>query len=184
MKFKKNMALRVNSGALKSRLLKKFISNYGYWLGGFFTQELRSGGVREGFILKTPRGGWELLASKKIISKTVFNKYGVNLPALDVLGVQSLVQARKEGKIVLLDELGPLILQSEKLAVQALDALGSGETPCLATFRKGAKTFEEAFLKMDNTIVLDLNGKTFTEVEAVLEGWLEFWIDRLKAEGC
>ncbi|MBU2574964.1 MAG: hypothetical protein KKH28_12890 [Elusimicrobia bacterium] len=179
MEFKKNIALRVGSGALKSRLLKKLVSNYGYWLGGFFTEELRSGGAREGFILKTPRGGSELLASTKIISQAVFNKYGVNLSALDVLGTQALAAARKDGKVVLMDELGPLTLKSEKLAVQALDALGSGEVPCLATFRKGAKTFEEAFLKMDNTMVLDLDEKTFTEVESVLNGWLEFWIREL-----
>ncbi|OGS51190.1 MAG: hypothetical protein A3J79_12710, partial [Elusimicrobia bacterium RIFOXYB2_FULL_62_6] len=162
-------------------LLKKLVSNYGYWLGGFFTEELRAGGEREGFVLKTPRGGSELLASKTLVSKAVFNKYGVNLAALDGLGARSLAEARKDGRIVLLDELGPLILCSDKLSARALDALGSEGTPCLATFRKGAKIFEEAFLKMDNTLVLQLDEKTAAGVETALNGWLEFWIEKLKA---
>lgn len=177
--YTKNMAVRVGAGAPKRRLLRKLVSSYGYWLGGFYTEELRSGGEREGFVLKTPRGGYELLASKNIISKAVFNKYGVNLAALDGLGSRALAEARKEGKIVLLDELGPLILWSDKLAAQALDALGAEEIPCLATFRKGAKTFEEAFLKMDNTVVLDLDERTSAGVESALNGWLEFWIKEL-----
>lgn len=179
MLYKKNLAVRVGADAAKTRLLKKMVSGYSYWLGGFFTEELRSGGEREGFVLKTPQGGSELLASKNMLSAAVFNKYGVSLKALDGLGARSLAEARKDGKIILLDELGPLVLLSDKLASQALSALAAEGTPCLATFRKGAKTFEEAFIKMDNTTVLDLNGRTAAAVEAALNGWMEFWIKRL-----
>jgi nucleoside-triphosphatase THEP1 len=179
MEHQKNMAVRVGADAAKPRLIKKLVSRYGYWLGGFFTEELRPAGAREGFLLRTPGGGSELLASKNVLSPAVFNKYGVSLQALDGLGVRSLAEARRDGKIILLDELGPLVLLSDKLAALALEALAAGDAPCLATFRKGAKRFEDAFVKMDNTTVLDLNGRTAAGVQAALYGWIEFWIEKL-----
>jgi len=178
MDFKKNLALRVGDEALKCRLIARLVANYSYWLGGFFTQEIRSGSAREGFILKTPGGRSEVMASTEIMSPVSFNKYGVSLPALDGLAAGSLAEARKEGKIALMDELGPLTLQSEKLAAAALETLASG-TPCLATFRKNAKKFEESFFKMNNTQVIDLDAAGLSAVLARLDGWMEFWIEGL-----
>lgn len=178
MNFNKNLILRFDGETLKARLIKKLLSRYGYWLGGFYTEELRSGGAREGFTLKTTCGARAVLASKKLFSTAAFNKYGINLQTLDGPGVRSLVSARAEGKVFLMDELGPITLSSEKLAVQALAALGS-EIPCLVTFRKGAKTFEPAFLKMDNTTVIDLTAPAFPAVESFSGAWLAFWIERL-----
>ena len=182
MEFKKNLALRVGDEALKSRLIARLVSNYSYWLGGFFTVELRSGSAREGFMLKTPGGRSEIMASKSILSPVSFNKYGVSLPALDGLAAGSLAEARKDGKIALLDELGPLTLESKTLAAAALETLASG-TPCLATFRKGARKFEESFIKMDNTEVMDLDAAGLSGVLGRLDGWMECWINRMRDKG-
>jgi len=178
MSFKKNLALRVGDEALKARLIARLVSNYSYWLGGFFTVEIRSGAVREGFMLKTPGGRTEIMASKAILSPVSFNKYGVSLPALDGLAALSLADARKDGKIALMDELGPLTLESKKLAAAALETFAS-DTPCLATFRKGARHFEDSFIKMDDTEVLDLDAAGLSGVLARLDGWMEWWIARL-----
>lgn len=182
MEFKKNLALRVGDEALKSRLITRLVANYSYWLGGFFTVELRSGSAREGFMLKTPGGRSEIMASKAILSPVSFNKYGVNLRALDGLAVRSLADARKDGKIALLDELGQLTLESKTLAAAAIETLASG-TPCLATFRKGAGKFEGTFIKMDNTEVLDLDAAGLSGLLRRLDGWMEWWIERLRVEG-
>ncbi len=176
--FKKNLALRVRDEALKGRLITRLVANYSYWLGGFFTQEIRSGQAREGFMLKTPGGRSEIMASTAIMSPVSFNKYGVSMPVLDGLAARSLADARKEGKIALIDELGPLTLVSEKLAAAALETLAS-DTPCLATFRKNAKRFEDSFIKMNNTQVLDLDAADLSAVLARLDGWMEFWIKDL-----
>jgi len=178
MDLKKNLALRVGDEALKGRLIARLVSNYSYWLGGFYTQEIRSGSAREGFMLKTPGGRSEIMASKSIMSPVSFNKYGVSLPALDGLAAESLAAARKERKIALIDELGPLTLESKKLAAAALETLAS-DTPCLATFRKNAKKFEEPFIKMSNTRVLDLDAAGLSGVLARLDDWMEFWISKL-----
>lgn len=178
MDFKKNLALRVGDEALKGRLIARLVANYSYWLGGFFTVEIRSGSAREGFLLKTPGGRSEIMASTSIMSPVSFNKYGVSLPVLDGVAARSLADARKDGKIALIDELGPLTLGSEKLAAAALETLAS-DTPCLATFRRNAKKFEGSFLKMADTEVLDLDAAALPAVNTRLDGWLEFWIKEL-----
>jgi nucleoside-triphosphatase THEP1 len=178
MEFKKNLALRVGSEALKGRLIARLVSGYSYWLGGFYTAELRSGSTREGYTLKTPGGRSEVLASKTTLSPVRFNKYGIDLSVLDGLAARSLADARKDGKIVLLDELGPITLGSGKLAAAVIETLESG-TPCLATFRRNAEKFEETFRKMDNTQVLDLDAAGLPDVQARLDGWMEFWIKKL-----
>ena len=179
MTYKNNLVLRVRDEALKLRMLTRLISDYSYWLGGFYTAELRSGAVREGFALKTLRGGSEIMASKAIISPVTFNKYGVNMRVLDGLAVDSLADARENGKITLMDELGPITLSSEKLAAAVAEALGSG-MPCLATFRGNAASFERTFVKMENTIVADLSGADMHGLRDRVSGWMEFWINRLK----
>ena len=118
------------------------------------------------------------MASTAIMSPVSFNKYGVSLPALDGLAARSLADARRDGKIALLDELGPLTLESKKLAAAALETLAS-DTPCLATFRKNARKFEDSFVKMANTQVLDLDAAGLSAVLARLDGWMEFWIKEL-----
>ncbi|MFA7008191.1 MAG: nucleoside-triphosphatase [Elusimicrobiales bacterium] len=182
MDFKKNIALRVGDEALKSRLISRLAADYSYWLGGFFTVEIRSGSAREGFMLRTPDGRSEIMASKAILSPVSFNKYGVDLRALDGLAAHSLAGARKNGKIALLDELGPLTLQAKALAAAVLETLAS-DTPCLVTFRRGAGRFSAAFFKMADTEVLDLSASGLPGVRSRLDGWMEFWIGRLKAEG-
>lgn len=179
MDFKKNLVLRIHDETLKGRLIASLVSGYSYWLGGFYTAELRSGPVREGFMLKTPGGRSEIMASTTTLSSVSFNKYGINMPALDGLAVRSLEGARKDGKIALIDELGPITLESVKLAAAVLEALAS-DTPCLATFRGNARKFEETFGKMENTIVLDLTASGLPGVRARLSGWMEFWISRLQ----
>ena len=181
MEFKKNLVLRVRDEALKRRLLIRLISDYSYWLGGFYTVELRSGPVREGFMLKTLRGGSEIMASRAMLSPVAFNKYGVNMRALDGLAADSLADARKNGKITLMDELGPITLGSAKLAAAVTEALAS-DMPCLATFRGNAGSFEGTFVKMENTQVTDLTGSSVHGFQDRLAGWMEFWINKLKEE--
>lgn len=181
MDYQKNLVLRVRDEALKGRLITRLVARYSYWLGGFYTEELRSGAVREGFVLRTPCGRSELMASKTTLSPVSFNKYGVNMRALDGLAVRSLADARKDGKITLMDELGPITLGSEKLAAAVLDSLAS-PAPCLATFRGNAGKFEGTFIRMENTRVFDLSGPGLPELQTLLEGWMEFWIEKVSCE--
>ncbi|HOW89549.1 MAG TPA: nucleoside-triphosphatase [Elusimicrobiales bacterium] len=179
MELKKNLALSVRDEKLKGRIIARLISNYSHWLGGFYTEELRSGGSREGFMLRTLSGESEVLASRTLLSPVAFNKYGVNARALDGLAALSLEAARDGRKIALMDELGPITLSSGKLAESVLDALASG-TPCLATFRRNASDFERTFFRMDNTLVIEAEEEALPELQSRLDGWMEFWINRLR----
>ena len=181
MTRKKNIALRVGDEALKGRLISRLVSRYSYWLGGFYTVENRKGSVREGYLIKTPGGRSEIMASKTLVSPVLFNKYGVNLAALDGLAAGSLSAARSGGKIALMDELGPLSLSSEKLSAAVFETLAS-PVPCLAAFRKNAGKFENAFARMDETDIIDPAVSGETAVRAALDAWAEYWIEKLKVK--
>lgn len=174
--MEKNLVFRVASETEKSRLVKKIISKYGYWLGGFYTQEMRSDASREGFKLITLSGGSGVMAAKDLMSPVVYNKYGIDMAVLDGLAVESLKAGEKDGKILLIDELGPITLASAKLAEKALAVLAS-DCPCIAIFRKGAASFETAFSKMERTSVQDLKTSSVATLEEYAEKWIEHWIN-------
>ena len=70
------------------------------WLGGFRTLEKRAGAIREGFEIEALGGGREILASKKLLSASVLNKYGLNLRALENTALGALETAAASGKML------------------------------------------------------------------------------------
>lgn len=102
----------------KSTVIKAVASRLGQRAGGFYTREVRLVGQRTGFEIVTLTGETDLLATKSpeitFTTEAPFGKYRVNLAAVDLLAVPSLHQAVKQGQIVVIDEIGPMELLSEK----------------------------------------------------------------------
>ncbi len=94
------------------------MSRLGHRAGGFYTREVRVAGQRTGFELVTLAGETDLLATKSpgitFSTEAPFGKYRVNLAASDMLAVPSLYQAMTQGQVVVIDEIGPMELLSEK----------------------------------------------------------------------
>ncbi len=175
---KKNLALGFRSSSLKESFVERLFISYNYWLSGFRTVEERRSGGRRGFTLETARGERVELASKDIASPVRLNKYGVNLPGLEAAFRNCLKDAAAGGRILLIDELGPMALLSESVREMAASAL-AGEVPCLVFFRSGAKSFEPTLCGLDNTAVAELDSDE-PAVRALTERWLEERIRLLK----
>ncbi len=158
--------------ALKERLSARLCVDYGRWLGGFRTLEKRAGAIREGFEIEALGGGREILASKKLLSASVLNKYGLNLRALENTALGALETAAASGKILLFDELGPMAMRSEKFSARAVELIFSGK-PCLVFYRKGAAVFEEAFSKMADTVMIELSQENWAGAVAAARAWLD-----------
>ena len=118
------------------------------------------------------------LASKNLFSPVRLNKYGVNLPGLEMVFKEAFEAAEKEKKILLLDELGPMALLSPSVRRMAAEALVS-PVPCLVFFRRGAKSFEETLSGLDNTAVAELDPDA-VRLRKEAESWIEEHIRRLK----
>jgi nucleoside-triphosphatase THEP1 len=167
-----NLVFSFTDYTLKERLASKLSAGYGRWLGGFRTYEARSGAARQGFELEVLGGERAVLASKTLLSPVAFNKYGVNLAALEDKALGALEAGAAAGKILFFDELGAMAMLSGKFSSRAVELLFS-ERPCLVFCRKGARVFEEAFSKMDDTVIIELTPANWAGVVAAAQAWLD-----------
>jgi len=163
--------------ALKERLSARLCASYGRWLGGFRTLEMRRGKTREGFEVEALGGGRAVLASRAILSPVSFNKYALNLDALEATALAALDSAAAGGKVLLFDELGPMAMNSTRFSARAVELLFSA-APCLVFYRRGAAVFEDAFSRMSDTVIIELTAEGWAEAVAAAETWL----DRLAGE--
>jgi nucleoside-triphosphatase THEP1 len=159
--------------ALKERLSSRLAADYGRWLAGFRTLERRSGGARDGFDVEALGGGRAVLASKSMVSREAFNKYGLDLSALEGTALPALEAGAAADKVLLFDELGPMAARSAKFAAKAVELLFSGR-PCLVFYRRGAAAFEDAFGRMADTAILELTPETWAEAVAAARAWLDY----------
>lgn len=98
----------------------------GYRVGGMISREARSHGIRVGFEildLDSNRRGWLALVDQDHGPKV--GKYQVNLEDLDNVGVESLSRAVEDSEVVIIDEVGPMELHSEKFKDAVRKAVGT-----------------------------------------------------------
>lgn len=112
-------------GTGKTTLIRQAITQSGRNAGGFFTQEIRSVGIREGFRIVTLDGKEGVLAHIAIDSPFRVGKYGVDISVLDTIGVDSIYNAISHHDLVVIDEIGKMELFSPRFITAVQDALTS-----------------------------------------------------------
>ena len=95
--------------------------------GGFYTEEIRIGGVRQGFRIVTLGGGEAILAHVSISSPYRVSKYKVDIATLDRIGVFALRQALKESGLIVIDEIGKMELLSPQFKEVVSQVVDSGK---------------------------------------------------------
>ncbi|MFQ6019934.1 MAG: nucleoside-triphosphatase, partial [Dehalococcoidia bacterium] len=121
--------------------------------GGFYTEEVRARGRRQGFDLVTLDGRRTTLASVDSHGPVRVSKYGVELEALDGLGVPAVHSAITEARLIVIDEIGKMELYSEPFRQAVLAALDSGK-PVLASIMLGPHPFADAVKRRQDVEVL------------------------------
>lgn len=99
-------------GAGKTTLIQRVVARLPGPAGGFYTRELREGGTRVGFELVTLDGKRAVLAHTGRRGAPRVGKYGVDLGAMETLGVPALQQAADRGEYIVVDEIGKMELLS------------------------------------------------------------------------
>lgn len=116
-------------GVGKSTVIQRLVAQLGPVGGGFYTSELRQNGQRAGFEIVTLAGQREYLATTgpavTFARAAPFGRYRVNLAALDTLAVPVLRQAAAEGRVVVVDEIGPMELLSPQFGEVIWELLAS-----------------------------------------------------------
>jgi len=114
-------------GTGKTSLIKQAVAGIGDKAGGFYTEEIRSERVRQGFRLVTLDGQSAILAHVNIHSPYRVSKYGVDIDNLDRVGVSALLKAAQQCDLVVVDEIGKMELFSANFRKAVLQIIDSGE---------------------------------------------------------
>ena len=112
-------------GVGKTTVIQKVAAQLGQRAGGFYTQEMRQGGTRQGFEIATLDGQRAVLANINIRGPHRVGKYGVDLASLDEIAVPALRRALQECDILVVDEIGKMELLSPAFREALLEALNS-----------------------------------------------------------
>jgi len=112
-------------GTGKTSIIRQVISQSNRNAGGFYTEEIRSVGIREGFRIVTLDGKDGILAHIAIDSPFRVGKYGVDISVLDNIGVESIYNAIKNNELIVIDEIGKMELFSPRFITAVQDALNS-----------------------------------------------------------
>ncbi len=117
----------------KTTALKKVIESIGInHCGGFYTEQVCVQGERCGFRLVTLDGQVGTMADVNLDSPLRVGKYGVVLDSLEDIGLAAIYNALVSKRFIVIDEIGPMQLYSNKFKQAVIDVLKS-TCPLLGT---------------------------------------------------
>jgi nucleoside-triphosphatase len=112
-------------GAGKTTCLRRALDLARLPAGGFLTEEIRERGTRVGFALRTLDGRRATLAHVRRSGPPRVGKYGVDVDALERVGVPAIRAAVEAGHLVVVDEIGKMEAASPAFRQAVEEALRS-----------------------------------------------------------
>ncbi len=108
----------------KTTALKRVIDGIGVKrCGGFYTEEMCVQGERRGFRLVTLDGQIGTMADVNSDSPLRVGRYGVVLNILEDIGLAAVYKTLSTKSLIVIDEIGPMQLYSNKFKLAILDVL-------------------------------------------------------------
>ena len=114
-------------GTGKTTLIRQAIAKSKVKVGGFYTEEIRSNKIRQGFMIVALDGHEAVLSHIDISSPHRVSKYGVDVRVLEEVGVAAIHRAIKEAHLIVIDEIGKMELYSPRFKEAVLRAVQSGK---------------------------------------------------------
>lgn len=141
MPMGRTLLLTGRPGVGKTTVIKRVADAMEDRAGGFYTEEIRgSHGRRQGFRLVTLDGDEAVMAHSDLRGEghPQVSRYGVDVEAIEDIGVAALRQAVAADKVVIVDEIGKMELFCEAFKAAVTEAVES-ENPVLATVMRGSR---------------------------------------------
>jgi len=158
-------------GTGKTVLIKEALARTKVRAGGFYTDEIRVGGTRQGFRIVTLDGREAILAHVRISSPYRVGKYGVDADSLNRVGVCALRRAVKEADLVVIDEIGKMELLSPQFEDAVMQALSSGKK-LLGTIMLNPHPFADQIKRQPEVQTLTITTDNRTEIVSEVLDWL------------
>ncbi|MGD9111040.1 MAG: nucleoside-triphosphatase [Desulfobacterales bacterium] len=132
LKMNKNLLITGPPGCGKTTLVKRLIAQLRHLKPvGFYTEEIREGGIRTGFSLNGLDGRTSILAHVDVKSRYRVGKYGVDLEAFEE-SIGSIPFFDPNTQMIVIDEIGKMECFSA-MFTRLLDDIFDANTPVIAT---------------------------------------------------
>ncbi|MFH0769396.1 MAG: NTPase [Chloroflexota bacterium] len=159
-------------GTGKTSLIKEIATQMKGKAGGFYTEEVRNQGVREGFRLITLDGEKVILAHINIHSPFRVSKYGVDIDALERVGVPALYKAIQQRDLVVIDEVGKMELFSTGFREAVSQAIDSSKK-VLGTIMLNSEQFTDVIKRKPQVNLITVTRGNYQQVLEELRNWLK-----------
>ena len=170
----KTLLLTGRPGVGKTTVIRQVAALLGARAGGFYTQEMRGPGGRKGCRLVTlAAGGPEaVIAHVDIRSRNRVGRYGVDVAALDSVGVAAIRRAIQSNEIVVVDEIGKMEMFSGEFRGAVLKAVSSDKI-VVATVMQQNHDWILALKGMPQVMVWQLTESNRNEMPGRVMEWIE-----------
>jgi nucleoside-triphosphatase len=161
-------------GIGKTTVIKQVAARLDERAAGFYTEEIRGPGGRKGFRLVTLDGQTAVMAHVTLKGKgrPRVGRYGVDVAAIDKLGVTALRSAIQSNRIIIVDEIGKMELFSGPFKETVLQAV-SGPCIVVATAMARPNPWVDALKAMPNITIWEVTAGNRTEMVERVLGWVE-----------
>jgi nucleoside-triphosphatase len=159
-------------GTGKTTVIRQAIAGSEVKAGGFYTEEIRSGGTRQGFRIITLDGQDAVLAHVDSHSHYRVSKYGVDVQNLDNIGVAAINQAIEISDLIVVDEIGKMELFSPHFRQAVLKAIDSGKK-VLGTIMLNPHPFADNIKHHPEVKVIQLTRANHDEVLREILDWIK-----------
>ena len=166
-------------GAGKTTLVRAVLDALQTPAGGFYTRETRgAGGARTGFEIVTLAGEVATLASVDLASPARVGRYGVDVAALERVGVPAIERAVEAGQLVVIDEIGKMELLSPAFQRAVIEAVRR-HRPVLGTIMQAPHPFADELKAQPDAFVIELTEADRDERRALVEAQVRAALGRL-----
>ena len=169
----KTLLLTGHPGIGKTTIIRAVIAQMGKKAGGFYTEEILGPGGRKGFRLITPDGKETVIAHVDLRDPKAprVGRYGVDVNALERVGVAALRRAMQEKKLVIVDEIGTMELYSHTFCDTVMLAI-LGPTPVLGTIMSNPHPESDVFKTLAQVTLWEVNRTTRDDLTGKVMAWL------------
>lgn len=169
----RTLLLTGRPGIGKTTVIRKVAATLGPRAGGFYTEEIRGPGGRKGFRLVTLDGEETVIAhvDLKGEGRPRVGRYGVDVEAIDRVGVAALRRAMEQGRIVVVDEIGKMELFCGSFKDTVLQAV-SGPYTVLATIMAHPNPWADALKALPGITLWEVTEKNRDHLPEQVLQWL------------
>lgn len=169
---RRHILLTGKPGCGKTTIIRKLVQGRSD-AGGFYTSEIRRGGKRTGFAIRSLNGREGILASVDIDSSVKVGRYSVNLEDIEGIAVPSIEEAIEDPGITLIviDEIASMEISSPRFAEAVMRALNSPKR-VIGTIQEKRLPFLDEIRRRKDVRIIRIEASIRESISEMLENLL------------